>query len=209
MTNQKKIETQLSAITTAGITPRLLLHCCCAPCASYVLEYLSPIFDITLLYFNPNIYPYEEYEKRASMLDLLLTSATYPNDVKLIISEYGTEAFQIMAEPLLDAPEGGARCTECFELRLSETAKRAKKDGFDYFTTTLSVSPHKNAELLNNIGSRLSAEYKIEYLQSNFKKHDGYKRSVELSKLYGLYRQPYCGCSSSLSLSQTSPQAQL
>ena len=202
MNNRKNTETQLAAIFASGTTPRLLLHCCCAPCASYVFEYLSPVFDITAFFFNPNIYPHDEYEKRASMFKPLMTAAEYPNNVDLIIEKYSPETFICMAEPMLDSPEGGARCTGCFELRLSETAKRAKSDGFDYFATTLSVSPHKNAELLNEIGNRLALEYKTFYLNSDFKKRDGYKRSVELSKQYGLYRQSYCGCSSSLPLSQ-------
>jgi len=197
MTGKQTVDSQLSAISAAPITPRLLLHCCCAPCASYVLEYLSPFFDITALFFNPNIYPHEEYEKRALMLKLLLSKAKYPNNVELIIDDYNDASFLAMAAQLVSAPEGGTRCTGCFELRLGETAKRAKTGGFDYFTTTLSVSPHKDAALLNDLGGRLALKHGITYLYSNFKKHDGYKRSVELSKQYGLYRQSYCGCSSS------------
>ena len=179
---------------STGKIPRLLLHCCCAPCASYVLEYLSPSFDITILFFNPNIRPAEEYLKRKMELQRLLLLAVYPNCVDMLSCDYDTGTFEAAAEPFWEEPEGGSRCRMCFELRLGETAKRAKNGGYDCFTTTLSVSPHKNAALLNEIGDRLAGEYGVEYVYSNFKKRDGYKRSVELSKQYGLYRQSYCGC---------------
>lgn len=174
--------------------PQLLLHCCCAPCASYVLELLSPIYNITILFYNPNIRPGEEYEKRKSELQRLLSLAAYPNRVDMIECDYCAEDFETAAEPFWEEPEGGKRCRACFELRLKETAKRASDGGFGYFTTTLSVSPHKDASLLNEIGSKLAGEYGVEYLCSNFKKRDGYKRSIELSRQYGLYRQSYCGC---------------
>ena len=174
--------------------PRLLLHCCCAPCASYVLEFLSPLFDITVIFYNPNIRPGEEYQKRKSELHRLLSLVVYPNRVDMIDCGYCTEDFEDAARLFWKEPEGGRRCRACFRLRLEETAKRAKSGEFDYFTTTLSVSPHKDAALLNEIGSELAIEYGVEYLYSNFKKRDGYKRSIELSKQYGLYRQSYCGC---------------
>ena len=174
--------------------PRLLLHCCCAPCASYVIEHLSPFFEITILYYNPNIFPGAEYNKRKVELNTLLSLAVYPNSVDILDCAYDSEAFEAVAMQFRDEPEGGQRCRECFMLRLGETAKRAREGGYDCFATTLSVSPHKDAALLNVIGDTLAREYGVEYYQSNFKKRDGYKRSIELSKKYGLYRQTYCGC---------------
>jgi len=172
----------------------LMLHCCCAPCASYVLEYLSPDYEITVLYYNPNIQPREEYDKRAAELEKLLTLAALPNRVDLVFGDYDSDKFKAFSAPLADEPEGGLRCRMCFEMRLRETARRAKDGGFDYFTTTLSVSPYKNAATLNEIGGGLEWEYGIGYLHSDFKKREGYKRSIDLSKQYGLYRQAYCGC---------------
>jgi len=172
----------------------LLLHCCCAPCAGYVLEYLSPDFEITVLYYNPNIQPREEYDKRAAELERLLTLVSLPNRVDLVFGNYDSDVFEAFSAPLTEEPEGGHRCRMCFEMRLREAAKRAKDGGFDCFTTTLSVSPHKDAAILNEIGGGLEGEYGIRYLHSDFKKRDGYKRSIELSKQYGLYRQSYCGC---------------
>ena len=177
-------------------TPRLLLHCCCAPCASYVLEYLSPSYEITILFYNPNIRPAEEFLKREAELQRLLSLAVYPNRIDMLTCNYDAEAFEAAAAPFWEEPEGGQRCRACFELRLRETAKRAKEGAYDCFTTTLSVSPHKDAMLLNEIGDSLAGEYGVEYLRSNFKKRNGYKRSIELSKQYGLYRQSYCGCKS-------------
>jgi len=174
--------------------PKLLLHTCCAPCGSYVLEHLSPSFEITALYYNPNIYPYEEYDKRAAELEKLLSLAEYPSRVELIIAKRNSAAFDAVAAPFGDEPEGGRRCTECFKLRLEETAARAKHGGYDYFASTLSVSPHKDAALINEIGAALSEKYGVKYLNSDFKKRDGHKRSIELSKQFGLYRQSYCGC---------------
>ena len=188
------LDEQLLGIKLSGTTPRLLLHCCCAPCASYVLEYLSPFFDITALYYNPNIQPREEYDKRASELWKLLELSRYQNKVDMIVGEYDTGSYDALTAPFLDEPEGGGRCAVCYDYRLEETAKYAKANGYDYFTTTLSVSPYKNASRLNEIGNRLAGEYEVSFLSSDFKKHDGYKRSIELSKLYGLYRQSYCGC---------------
>ena len=185
---------QSNANPEPGKTQRLLLHCCCAPCASYVLEYLSPQYDITIFYYNPNIQPREEYDKRAAQFDILLKLAKYENKVELLFGEYASSDYEAAAAPFANEPEGGKRCSVCFALRLEEAAKRAKSGGFDCFTSTLSVSPHKNAELLNRIGNELAEEYAVEYLEADFKKRDGYKRSVELSKQYGLYRQMYCGC---------------
>ena len=178
-------------------TPRLLLQCCCAPCASYVLEYLSPRYEITALYYNPNIEPYEEYAKRGEELQKLLSAAKYPNPVAILAPDYDNAAFKQAASQYADEPEGGKRCAECFSIRLEKTAQLASAGGYDCFATTLSVSPHKNAELLNEIGDRLGAAYGVQHLRSNFKKNDGYKRSIELSKQYSLYRQLFCGCTSS------------
>ena len=187
-------DAELAGIALTGKTPRLLLHCCCAPCASYVLEYLSPYFSITILYFNPNITSQEEYDKRGNEFYKLPIKQGYPNRVDLQISKFDTTAFMSVAASLENEPEGGRRCLECFRLRLGGTVLSAKENGYDYFCTTLSVSPFKNAALLNEIGNSLAAEFRIKYLTSDFKKRDGYKRSVELSALYGLYRQTYCGC---------------
>ena len=178
--------------------PRLLLHCCCAPCASYVLEYLSQFFIITCLYYNPNIQPRKEYDKREAELSKLLIQAEYANRFDVLACDYDAASFEAVALPFWSEPEGGRRCRECFNLRLGETAKRAKDGGFGYFATTLSVSPQKDAELLNEIGARLAEEYGVKYLHSDFKKRDGYKNSIDLSKRYGLYRQSYCGCLSSV-----------
>ena len=199
MPKKPALDEQLAGIRLSGTLPRLLLHCCCAPCASYVLEYLSPFFVITARYFNPNIQPQGEYDKRASELQRLLELSRYPNKVDMIVGEYDTERFDTLTAPFWDEPEGGGRCAVCYDYRLEETAKYAKANDFDYFTTTLSVSPHKNAQLLNEIGNRLAGEYGVKFLSSDFKKHDGYKRSIELSKQYGLYRQSYCGCAQSAS----------
>jgi len=176
---------------------RLLLHCCCAPCASSVLERLSSDFKITALFYNPNITPREEYFKRAEELKKLPLSEGYAYRIDSVVCEYDPEPFIEAASPFTNEPEGGARCRVCIKLRLEETAKRAGEGLFDAFTTTLSVSPHKNAADINAAGGLLAEEYGVKYLSSDFKKQDGYKRSVELSKRYGLYRQKYCGCESS------------
>jgi len=188
------LDRQLADILSSGETPRLLLHCCCAPCASYVLEYLSPFFEISILFYNPNIFPEDEYYKRKAELQKLLSQASYPNRVDMLDCAYEPETFAAAATPFLEEPEGGRRCRECFMLRLEETARRAKEGGYDYFTTTLSVSPHKDATVLNEIGDKLAKKHGVGYLTADFKKRDGYKRSVNLSNKYGLYRQTYCGC---------------
>ena len=196
--NQQKInyflECEKEIKRNAGRLPRLLLHSCCAPCSSSVLEYLSPHFDITLFYYNPNITPEEEYRKRVAELHRLVKEADYPNPVSIIEGRYDSSEFFDMARGLEDLPEGGERCAKCYRLRLEETAKQAAAGGYEYFTTTLSVSPYKNAQKLNAIGSELSEKYGVKYLLSDFKKKDGYRRSIELSAQYGLYRQNYCGC---------------
>lgn len=188
---QKKLEEQ---IKEAGSGKKLLLHACCAPCSSYVLEYLSEFFDITLLYFNPNISPEAEYRKRIGEVERLLREMPLKSEVKLLEGRYCPEEFFKLAEGLEELPEGGERCFKCYRQRLEEAAKAAKEGGFDYFTTTLSISPHKNAEKLNLTGEELEKEYGVKYLYGDFKKKNGYKRSIELSRIYGLYRQNYCGC---------------
>ena len=176
-----------------GERPRLLLHACCAPCSSYVLEYLSRYFDITLLFFNPNISPQSEYDLRANELGRLISDMGLGN-LPLITAEYTPELFEEIAAGLEDAAEGGERCRRCYRLRLENAARAAKEGGYDYFTTTLSISPHKNSRWLCEIGEELEKQYGVSYLYSDFKKKNGYKRSIELSEKYGLYRQDFCGC---------------
>lgn len=186
-TSQKNMDALIQSLGERR--PRLLLHSCCGPCSSYVLEYLSDYFDITLFFYNPNIQPAEEYEKRLSAQKQLLERAKYKNPVAFLAGEYEPQRFFEAVKGLENCREGGARCEKCFELRLSKVAEIAKKGGFDYFATTLTVSPHKNAVLINEIGGRYQ-----NYLPSDFKKREGYKRSIILSKEYELYRQGYCGC---------------
>lgn len=191
---QKILEETISGNQEKQIVPTLLIHSCCAPCSSYCLEYLSAYFQITVWYYNPNIYPEEEFYKRAAeqkrFIELL--PAKYP--VSFMQGAYEKERFYEMAKGRETEREGGERCFLCYELRLRETARQASRLGMDYFTTTLSISPLKNAEKLNEIGDRIAEEYGIAYLNSDFKKKNGYKRSVELSAQYDMYRQYYCGC---------------
>lgn len=191
---QKELDKIILNITKSGALPRLMLHSCCAPCSSYVIEYLNPYFDITVLYYNPNISPVEEYEKRKAEQIRFIKEFDSVNPVHICDCDYDGKKYEEAIKGLENEPEGGLRCVKCFYLRLEETAKTAKKLNFDYFCTTLSISPLKNAELLNKIGKNLSEKYDIKYLPSDFKKREGYKRSVELSKKYNLYRQNFCGC---------------
>lgn len=170
--------------------PALLLHACCAPCSSACLERIKDFFDVTVYYYNPNIDSEEEYYKRANEQKRLCAEL----NVKVIIEEYRSDEFYSAVRGLENEPEGGKRCEKCFYLRLKKTAERAKEKGFDYFTTTLTLSPLKNAELLNETGEKAAAETGVGFLPSDFKKRGGYKRSIELSREYGLYRQNYCGC---------------
>ena len=174
--------------------PTLLLHACCAPCSSYVLEYLTEYFSVTVYFYNPNITENSEYEKRKNELKRLVKEKSFSNPVKMIDGDYSPEVFFNMSKGLEDCPEGSERCFLCYEQRMRSTAQLAKELNFEYFCTTLSVSPHKNAVKLNEIGASLSDEYGVPYLFSDFKKRGGYKRSIELSRQYGLYRQNYCGC---------------
>ena len=194
MNYQKELDKLLDTLTNEGRVPRLLLHSCCAPCSSYVLEYLSNYFEITVFYYNPNIYPETEYTKRILEQQKLIDDMNFKYPVSFVAGEYEKEKFYEMARGLEEVKEGGSRCMKCYELRLRETAEIAKAGEYDYFTPTLSISPLKNAVKLNEIGQRLAKEYGVEYLISDFKKNNGYKRSTELSKIYGLYRQDYCGC---------------
>ena len=178
----------------AAHTPRLLLHSCCAPCSSYVLEYLSNYFEITDFFYNPNITSEEEYRHRADELQRLIDRMPHKYPVTFVEGPYDKAVFFEAVKGLENEPEGGERCFACYELRLREAAKLAAAGGYDYFTTTLSISPLKNAEKLNEIGERLSAEYGVKHLPSDFKKRGGYQRSIELSREYELYRQNYCGC---------------
>jgi predicted adenine nucleotide alpha hydrolase (AANH) superfamily ATPase len=191
---QKELDKLIERNQKEGKTPRLFLHACCAPCSSYVMEYLSQYFEITIFFYNPNIAPVEEYSHRVAEIRRLIGEMEFVHPVTLMEGRYDPKEFYEMAKGLEDVPEGGERCFRCYRLRMEEAAKLAKEGGYDYFTTTLSISPLKNAQKLNEIGERLAGEYGVAYLVSDFKKRNGYKRSTELSKIYGLYRQDYCGC---------------
>jgi len=191
---QRILDKTIEQLGKEGKVPSLLLHSCCAPCSSYVLEYLSEYFKITVLYYNPNISPKEEYEARVREQKRLIGEMDFTYPVSFLEGNYVPEDFYEMAKGHENDKEGGERCFLCYEMRLCEAAEAAKMGNFDYFTTTLSISPLKNAQKLNEIGIRLAKEYGIAYLMSDFKKNNGYKRSVELSAEHHLYRQDYCGC---------------
>ena len=195
---QNELDKTLSDIERAGTTPSLLLHSCCAPCSSYVLEYLSRYFKITVFYYNPNIYPEEEFYKRRSEQERFISQLPTKNPISFIGTEHMSEEFYKAVKGLEHIREGGERCFACYRLRLEESAIAARNMGADYFTTTLSISPMKNARKLNEIGGELGEKYGVKYLFSDFKKRNGYKRSTELSREYGIYRQNYCGCVFSL-----------
>lgn len=197
---QKELEKLIEKEQKEGRVPRLFLHACCAPCSSYVLEYLSQYFSITVFFYNPNISPREEYEKRVAEIKRLIGEMEFKNPVELVEGEYEPQDFFAMAKGLEDVPEGGERCFRCYRMRMEETARLAAEGGYDYFTTTLSISPLKNAAKINEIGQELGEIYRVSHLPSDFKKKNGYKRSVELSHEYGLYRQNYCGCAFSKKL---------
>lgn len=177
--------------------PRLLLHSCCAPCSSAVLERLLPDFDVTVLYYNPNIQPKEEYQKRLDEQKAFLQTLAVP----MIEGDYNSSEYYLSIYGKEDLPEKSPRCFECYRFRLEKTAQVARENGFDFFTTTLSVSPHKNADWINQIGERLSTP-QTKFLAANFKKQNGYLRSLELSKIHNFYRQSYCGCQMSQSARQ-------
>jgi len=173
---------------------RILLHSCCAPCSSWVITYLTKYFDITILYYNPNISPNEEYDKRKKEQIRLIKEIDKIGTIDIIDCDYDNDIYEEKIKGYEECPERGERCTICFNLRLEKTAKIAKENNFDYFCSTLTVSPYKNAKLINEIGKELGDKYNIKWLYSDFKKENGYKNSIELSKKYNLYRQDYCGC---------------
>ena len=184
----REMEAEIASL--GGRRPTLLLHSCCGPCSSYVLEYLTRFFDVTILYYNPNIQPEAEYEKRLFWQREVLKHLP----AQIMECGYDGAAFEAVAAGYEDAPEGGKRCGRCFLLRLEETAKRAAAGGFDFFCTTLTVSPHKDPVRINRIGAELEQRYGVRWLPSDFKKRDGYLRSIRLAREYGLYRQDWCGC---------------
>ncbi len=191
---QKEMEKSIEEFTKEGEVPSLLLHSCCAPCSSYVLETLSENFRITVFYYNPNIYPEEEYWKRVKEQESFIKRLPVRYPVTFLEGVYEKDRFYQAVKGLEKEPEGGERCSVCFRLRLGEAVKEAVKGNFDYVTTTLTISPLKNARKLNEIGEELCREQPVIWLPSDFKKKNGYKRSTELSKEYGMYRQDYCGC---------------
>lgn len=195
---QRELDRIIEQNKKDGKTPRLLLHACCAPCSSYCLEYLSQFFSITVLFYNPNIYPEDEYQKRAAEVRRLISELDAKNEISLTVCDFMPEEFYTAVKGLEDCREGGERCKKCFELRLRRAAAYAKENKFDFFTTTLTISPLKDAQAINEIGEKVGDEFKIRHLPSDFKKKGGYQRSIVLSKEHGLYRQDYCGCVFSL-----------
>lgn len=187
---QLKLDEIINSLT---YKPKLLLHSCCAPCSTYVLSYLNNYFDITIYYYNPNIHPEEEYIKRLNE-QVKLVNEVYKNKINIIKEIYAPSDYFNKIKGHENDKEGGERCHICYKIRMEKCAKYAKENGYDYFTTTLSVSPYKNAKVLNEIGKSLEEKYNIKYLYADFKKKDGYKTSIILSKKYNLYRQDYCGC---------------
>ena len=192
---QKELDAFINDVSGSdGERPELLLHCCCAPCSSYVTEYLHEFFDITIFFYNPNITEHDEYEKRKAELKRYLQEVPFGNGIKWIDADYEPEVFLEMAKGLETEPERGKRCEGCFKLRLEKTASVAVENGFSLFCTTLSISPHKDADTLMVVGEAMAEKYGITYLPSDFKKKGGYLRSIELSREHDLYRQDYCGC---------------
>ena len=185
---------RLEIIKNLDHIPTLLLHSCCAPCSSYCIETLTNYFDITIIYYNPNIEPFEEYNKRKQEEIKFISEFKHQNKLNIIDCDYDNVTFHNLVTGLEDIPEGGIRCFKCYELRLDYTAQKAQELGYEYFGTTLSVSPYKNSQKLNEIGEMLANKYQVNFLYADFKKNNGYKRSIELSHEYNLYRQNYCGC---------------
>lgn len=173
---------------------RLLLHSCCGPCSSYVISYLTKYFDITIFYYNPNIYPYDEYLKRKEEQIKLIDKISKVNTVDILDCDYDNDKYNFLIKGLENEPERGNRCKVCYLMRMEETAKTASNNGYDFFCTTLSVSPYKNSDWINQYGKELEEKYEVSWLYSDFKKKDGYKNSILLSNKYDLYRQNYCGC---------------
>ena len=192
MNYQLLLEKEIELIKNNENKPKLLLHACCGPCSSYVIEYLSNYFDITIYYYNPNTYPENEFIRRLE--ELKKFTSTFNNNVKVIEENYDSGEFYKSIKGLEKLGERSERCYKCYELRMKKTILYAKENNYEYFTTTLSISPYKNAEWINEIGKKLENEFNVKYLYSDFKKKNGYKKSLELSKKYNLYRQDYCGC---------------
>ena len=191
---QRWLDEKIDEIKNSKCRPRLILHSCCAPCSSYVIEYLTPFFSITVFFYNPNIHPEEEYKKRLSEQISFIEKLKEKNEIDLIVGTYQPELFFQRVKGLEQEKEGGRRCQKCFELRLEKSAQKASQLGFPYFTTTLTVSPHKNAKLINRLGDDIASSFHLQYLFSDFKKRAGFQRSIVLSHQYQLYRQNYCGC---------------
>ena len=194
MNYQKKLDELIEKLQKDNAKPTLLLHACCAPCSSYCLEYLSKTFDITVLFYNPNIESEDEYNKRVNELIRFIDECKSIEGVNLEILDYDNSEFYDAVEGMEDYEEGGVRCFKCYELRLRKTAEYAQENDFEYITTTLTISPHKKADKINEIGLKVAEDYGLKYLLSDFKKNDGFKRSIELSNEYDLYRQSFCGC---------------
>ncbi len=195
---QKELDKLIASLEKEGPVPSLLLHSCCGPCSSYCIEYLSNYFNITVFYYNPNIYPDEEYYHRVKEQQRFINEFPTRHPVSFIEGDYDTDSFYQMAKGLENEPEKGARCLKCYDLRLRRTAEVAKEKGFDFFATTLTISPMKDSQVLNEIGQQIAGEVGVKWLVNDFKKREGYKRSTELSKEYDMYRQDYCGCVFSL-----------
>lgn len=191
---QKELEKLIGKLEQTKEVPRLFLHSCCAPCSSYVLEYLSQYFEITVFYFNPNIAPEEEYRKRVEEQKRLIEQLPALHPIGFAEGRYEPKEFYDKVKGLEKEPEGGARCRVCFALRLEEAARLAAEGSYDYYTTTLSISPLKNAQILAQIAIEMGEKWGVVWLPSDFKKKEGYKRSIQLSAAYDLYRQNYCGC---------------
>ena len=191
---QLEMQKTIQELQKQNHTPSLLLHCCCAPCATHCLNTLSPYFKLTTYFFNPNIFPTTEYEQRQKELERLVKSITSVNKISQLTAEYNPQEFFELAKGVENAPEGGERCVKCFYMRLKSTAQKAREGDFEYFTTTLTISPLKNAQLINEIGEQVAKEEGVKWLPTDFKKQNGYLNSIKLSEQYGLYRQNYCGC---------------
>ena len=196
--NKTYYQLELEELSNIKSKKKLLLHSCCAPCSSHVITFLTKYFDITILYYNPNISPKKEYDKRKEEQIRLIKEIDKVNKIDIIDCDYDNDVYESLIKGYEDCPERGDRCTICFNLRLGKTAKLASELNYDYFCSTLTVSPYKNSKLINEIGEKLSKEYNIKWLYSDFKKDNGYKKSIELSHKYNLYRQNYCGCKYSI-----------
>jgi len=191
---QQLLDKKINEIKQDNLVPKLLLHSCCAPCSSYVLEYLSQYFSITVFFYNPNIHPEQEYKKRLNEQKRFVAQFPVKHKVNFVEGKYEPNLFFQEIKGLDQEKEGGSRCLKCFYLRLEKTAQKTQELKIPYFTTTLTISPHKNAKAINQIGSEIAKKYQLSYLLSDFKKRDGFKRSIILSNQYHLYRQNYCGC---------------